>query len=219
LVKEIAMSNNLEMISESVKKGDHEQAVKQVKEALVSGTRATDILEKGLVPGIQALGELFKNGQAFLPEILISVRAMNRGLEELKSHLIDAQAQKKGTVVLGTVKGDLHDIGKNLVRMMLEGNGYRVIDLGVDVQIEKFVEAVKANRPNILALSTLLTTTMPMMKSVIESLIEANIRNSLKVMIGGAPVNRAYADEIGAEGFAENCVTAVDETKRLMMLR
>ncbi len=213
------MSKNLEMISESVRKGDHEQAVKQVKEALVSGTRATDILEKGLVPGIQALGELFKNGQAFLPEILISVRAMNRGLEELKSHLIDAEAQKKGTVVLGTVKGDLHDIGKNLVRMMLEGNGYRVIDLGVDVQIEKFVETVKANRPNILALSTLLTTTMPMMKSVIESLIEANVRNSLKVMIGGAPVNRAYADEIGAEGFAENCVTAVDETKRLMMLR
>jgi 5-methyltetrahydrofolate--homocysteine methyltransferase len=213
------MSNNLEMISESVRKGDHEQAVKQVKEALARGTRATDILEKGLVPGIQALGELFKNGQAFLPEILISVRAMNRGLEELKSHLIDAEAQKKGTVVLGTVKGDLHDIGKNLVRMMLEGNGYSVIDLGVDVQIEKFVETVKANRPNILALSTLLTTTMPMMKSVIESLIEANVRNSLKVMIGGAPVNRAYADEIGAEGFAENCVTAVDETKRLMMLR
>ena len=213
------MSKTLEMISESVRKGDHEQAVKQVKEALVRGTRATDILEKGLVPGIQALGELFKNGQAFLPEILISVRAMNRALEELKSHLIDAEAQKKGTVVLGTVKGDLHDIGKNLVRMMLEGNGYHVIDLGVDVQIEKFVEAVKSNRPNILALSTLLTTTMPMMKSVIESLIEAEVRNSLKVMIGGAPVNRAYADEIGAEGFAENCVTAVDETKRLMMLK
>ena len=213
------MSKNLEMISESVRKGDHEQAVEQVKEALVRGTRPTDILEKGLVPGIQALGELFKNGQAFLPEILISVRAMNRALEELRSHLIDAEAQKKGTVVLGTVKGDLHDIGKNLVRMMLEGNGYHVIDLGVDVQIEKFVEAVKSNRPNILALSTLLTTTMPMMKLVIESLIEAEVRNSLKVMIGGAPVDRAYADEIGAEGFAENCVTAVDETKRLMMLK
>jgi 5-methyltetrahydrofolate--homocysteine methyltransferase len=213
------MSKNLEMISESVRKGDHEQAVKQVKEALVRGTRATDILEKGLVPGIQALGELFKNGQAFLPEILISVRAMNRALEELKSHLIDAEAQKKGTVVLGTVKGDLHDIGKNLVRMMLEGNGYHVIDLGVDVQIEKFVEAVKSNRPNILALSTLLTTTMPMMKLIIQSLIEAEVRDSLKVMIGGAPVDRAYADEIGAEGFAENCVTAVDETKRLMMLK
>jgi 5-methyltetrahydrofolate--homocysteine methyltransferase len=120
---------------------------------------------------------------------------------------------------LGTVKGDLHDIGKNLVRMMLEGNGYHVIDLGVDVQIEKFVEAVKSNRPNILALSTLLTTTMPMMKLIIQSLIEAEVRDSLKVMIGGAPVDRAYADEIGAEGFAENCVTAVDETKRLMMLK
>jgi 5-methyltetrahydrofolate--homocysteine methyltransferase len=213
------MSENLEMISESVRKGDHEQAVKRVKKALVRGTRATDILEKGLVPGIQALGELFKNGQAFLPEILISVRAMKRALEELKSHLIDGEAQKKGTVVLGTVKGDLHDIGKNLVKMMLEGNGYQVIDLGVDVQIEKFVEAVKSNRPNILALSTLLTTTMPMMKLVIESLIEAEVRNSLKVMIGGAPVNRAFADEIGAEGFAENCVTAVDETKRLMILK
>ena len=213
------MSKDLEMISESVRKGDHEQAVKQVKEALVRGTCATDILEKGLVPGIQALGELFKNGQAFLPEILISVRAMNRALDELKSHLIDAEPQKKGTVVLGTVKGDLHDIGKNLVRMMLEGNGYHVIDLGVDVQMENFVEAVKLHRPNILALSTLLTTTMPMMKLVIESLIEAEVRNSLKVMIGGAPMNRAYADEIGAEGFAENCVTAVDETKRLMLLK
>jgi 5-methyltetrahydrofolate--homocysteine methyltransferase len=213
------MANNLEMISQLVAQGDHEQTVKQVKEALSRGTRAEDILERGLVPGIQALGELFKDGQAFLPEILISVRAMNRGLEELKSHLIDAEAPKKGTVVLGTVEGDLHDIGKNLVRMMLEGNGYHVIDLGVDVQTEKFVEAVKSNRANILALSTLLTTTMPMMKLIIESLIEAGVRTGLKVMIGGAPVNRAYADEIGAEGFADDCVTAVDEAKRLMTLK
>jgi len=213
------MTNNLEMISRLVTKGDHEQTVKRVKEALISGTRAVDILEKGLVPGIQALGELFKDGQVFLPEILISVRAMNRGLEELKSQLIDAEVPKKGTVVLGTVEGDLHDIGKNLVRMLLEGNGYHVIDLGVDVQTEEFVEAVKSNRPNILALSSLLTTTVPMMKLVIESLIKAGVRSGLKVMIGGAPVTREYADEIGAEGFAEDCVTAVDEAKRLMTLK
>jgi 5-methyltetrahydrofolate--homocysteine methyltransferase len=213
------MANNLEMISQCVAKGDHEQTVKQVKEALSRGARAEDILERGLVRGIQALGDLFKDGQAFLPEILISVRAMNQGLEELRSHLIDAAAPKKGTIVLGTVEGDLHDIGKNLVRMMLEGNGYHVIDLGVDVQTEKFVEAVKLNRANILALSTLLTTTMPMMKLIIESLIEAGVRSGLKVMIGGAPVNRAYADEIGAEGFADDCVTAIDEAKRLMTLK
>jgi len=212
------MEKILDMISLVVRKGDHEQAVRLVKEALNSGTRPADVLEKGLVQGIQALGELFKDGQVFLPEILISVRAMNRGLEALKPHLLDADVPKKGTIVLGTVEGDLHDIGKNLVRMMLEGNGYQVVDLGVDVKIGSFVDAARKHKADILAMSSLLTTTIPGFKKVIEAVNHAGLKNSLKVLVGGAPVTRSYADEIGAEGFAEDCVTAVDEANRLITL-
>lgn len=213
------MKNNFTTISESVKKGDHEQTINQVSEALIRGTPALDILQKGLVPGIQALGELFKGGQAFLPEILISVRAMNRGLEVLKPHLADVDIPRKGVVVLGTVEGDLHDIGKNLVRMMLEGNGYDVVDLGVDVKPNAFFSAAREHKADIVAMSTLLTTTMPGFKKVMVALEEGGIKGSLKVMVGGAPVSRAFADEIGAEGFAEDCVTAVEEANRLMTVR
>jgi len=201
-----------------VKEGNHKDTVKLVQEALAEGIPAVDILEKGLVPGVQALGELFKDGQAFLPEILISTRAMNRGLEELKPFLAEADVSKKGTVVLGTVQGDIHDIGKNLVGMMLQGNGYNVIDVGVDANADAFTGAAKEHNADIVAMSGLLTTTIPYFRTVIEALADSGLRDRVKVMIGGALVSRSYADEIGAQGFAEDCVRAIDEANRLMTL-
>jgi 5-methyltetrahydrofolate--homocysteine methyltransferase len=201
-----------------VEEGNHEDTVKLVREALAEGMPAVDILEKGLVPGVQALGELFKDGQAFLPEVLISTRAMNHGLEEIKPLLAEADVPKKGTVVLGTVEGDIHDIGKNLVGMMLGGNGYNVIDVGVDATADAFTDAVKEHKADIVAMSGLLTTTIPYFKTVIDALAATDLKDRIKVMIGGAIVSRSYADEIGAQGFAEDCVRAIDEANRLMNL-
>jgi len=209
---------NLDTISQAVQEGDDKKAVEFVKAALAGGTPAMDILEKGLVPGVQALGRLFKEGQVYLPEILISTRAMNRGVEQLKPHLAGVDIHTKGTVVLGTVEGDLHDIGKNLVRMMLDSNGYNVVDLGVDVSPDAFVSAARENSADIVAMSALLTTTMTCFPLAVEALQKAGLKSKVKVLIGGAPVSRAYADEIGAEGFAEDCTSAVDEAARLMAL-
>jgi len=207
------------VISQAVQDGDDKKVVQLVKEALAEHLPAMDILEKGLVPGVRALGQLFKDGQVYLPEILISTRAMNRGLEVLKPHLADADIHQKGTVVLGTVEGDLHDIGKNLVRMMLDSNGFNVVDAGVDVSADSFVNAAKENKAAVIAMSGLLTTTITYFPVVIKALEKAGLKSKVKVMIGGAPVTRAYADEIGAEGFAEDCASAVDETARLMTLK
>ena len=212
------MSDFLIVLSEAVQGGDDKKVVQLVKEALAEGLPAMDILEKGLIPGVQALGQLFKDGQAFLPEILISTRAMNKGLEELKPYLAGADIHKKGTVILGTVEGDLHDIGKTLVGMMLGSNGFNVVDVGVDVSADSFVSAAKESNADIVAMSGLLTITIIYFPTVIEALEKAGLKNKVKVMIGGAPVSRAYADEIGAEGFAEDCASAVDEAARLMAL-
>jgi 5-methyltetrahydrofolate--homocysteine methyltransferase len=216
--EEAVSVNELKAISQAVESGDDKQVVRIAKDALKKGISAVDILEKGLVPGIQELGKLFKDGQVYLPEILISTRAMNRGVEELKPYLAGADIHKKGTVVIGTVEGDLHDIGKNLVKLMLESNGFNVVDLGVDVPVNAFVDAVRKYNPHILAMSSLLTMTMTHMPNVIVALREARLKSELKVMIGGAPINREFANAIGAEGFAEDCVTAVDEAMRLIKL-
>jgi corrinoid protein of di/trimethylamine methyltransferase len=213
------MDSETSALSEAVKVGDHPQAVRLVKEALSRGVPAGEILEQGLVAGVRALGDLFREGQVFLPEVLISTRAMNLGLAELKPYLRDADVSHKGTVVLGTVEGDLHDIGKNLVKMMLEGNGYHVVDLGVDVGTQAFLQAAKNHAAEIVAMSGLLTTTMPYFSTVAETLREAGLRDKVKIMVGGAPITRAFADEIDAEGFAPDCVTAVDEADRLMTSR
>ena len=205
-------------LSLAVQEGDDKKVVQLVKEALAEGLPAMDILEKGLVPGVQALGQLFKDGQVYLPEILISTRAMHKGLEELQPHLAGADIHKKGTVVLGTVEGDLHDIGKNLVGMMLGSNGFNVVDVGVDVSADSFVSAAKESSADIVAMSGLLTTTITYFPTVIEALEKAKLKNKIKVMIGGAPVTREFADSIGAEGFAEDCASAVDEAARLMAL-
>jgi 5-methyltetrahydrofolate--homocysteine methyltransferase len=210
------MEDLLEPISRGVQGGEDKKVLKLVREALQSGISAQDILERGLVPGIQALGKLFKDGRAYLPEILISCRAMNRGLEILKPSLSSTDISGKGTVVLGTVEGDMHDIGKNLVKLMLESNGFQVQDLGTDVAPDAFVRAVQgAGKVDIVAMSALLTMTMTSMPHVIEALKRAGLRDKVRIMIGGAPVTREFADEIGAEGYAEDCASAVDEAVRL----
>ena len=203
-------------LSRAVQDGDGKRVVQLVQESLMEDWSALDILEKGLIPGIQALGQLFKDGQVFLPEILISIRAMNMGLGELSPHFAGVDIHKKGMVVLGTVEGDLHDIGKDLVGMMLRSNGFNVVDLGVNVSADSFASTAKENNADILAMSSLLTTTVTYFSTVIRALEKTGIRDKVKVMIGGAPVSRTYADEIGAEGFAEDCASAVDEATRLM---
>lgn len=204
-----------ETLANSVQDGDDQQTVALVKQALEEGVPAMSILDEALVPGIQHLGDLFKDGEVFLPEVLIACRAMDRGVEELKPHLAAGDTHRKGKIVLGTVEGDLHDIGKNIVRIMLECGGFEVIDLGVDVPAPAFVDAVRQHSPDILGMSALLTISMTNMPEVIEALDKAGLRDTVRVMIGGAPITREYADQIGAEGFAEDCASAVQEAERL----
>jgi 5-methyltetrahydrofolate--homocysteine methyltransferase len=210
------LKDYLNIISQAVECGDDTQVVACTREALEQGVPAVDLLEKGLVPGIQALGKLFKEGQVYLPEILISTRAMNRGVEELKPALTGDEIHKKGTIVIGSVEGDLHDIGKNLVKLMLESNGFNVIDLGVDIASDIFIKAVREHNPDILAMSALLTMTMTYMPKVVDALKEAGLKSRVKVIIGGAPITREFANSIGVEGYAEDCASAVDEAFRLM---
>ena len=212
------MPDYLATIAEGVQNGNQELVTQTVDEALGAGIAPGEILSKGLVLGIQALGQLFKDGHAYLPEILISARAMRSGTEKLKPHLATKDIQKKGTVVIGTVEGDMHDIGKNLVKMMLESNGYEVCDLGVDVTPDSFARATRDVNANIVATSALLTTTMIIIPDIAKALEEAGLRNKVKIMIGGAPITRQFADEIGVEGYADDCASAVDEADRLMKL-
>ena len=210
------MAEHLKTIAEAVKNGDEKQTVDSVDAALSAGIAAGDILSQGLVPGIQALGQLFKDGQAYLPEILISARAMRSGTEKLKPLLAGEDVQKKGTVVVGTVEGDMHDIGKNLVKMMLESNGYDVHDLGVDVSADAFAAEAKSTGADIVATSALLTTTMTIIPDISKALETAGVRSKVKMLIGGAPITRQFADEVGVEGYADDCASAVDEADRLM---
>jgi len=208
------MADILKSIAENVQSGDDKQVVELVNKALKAKMPALDILEKGLVPGIQALGKCFKEGTAYLPEVLIATRAMNRGVETLKPQLANVKIASKGNVLIGTVEGDMHDIGKNLVKLMLESNGFTVEDLGADVTADAFVAAARASKPDVVAMSALLTMTMTAMPKVIDGLKKSGLK--VKVMIGGAPITREFATQIGAEGFAEDCVTAVDEAMRLV---
>ena len=212
------MPDHLKTMAEAVKNGDEKLTVQTVDEALSAGVAPEEILGSGLVPGIRALGQLFKDGQAYLPEILIAARAMRSGTEKLRPHLADASIQKKGTVVVGTVEGDMHDIGKNLVKMMLESNGYDVHDLGVDVSADTFAAEAKSANADIVATSALLTTTMTIIPAISKALETAGVRSKVKMMIGGAPITRQFADEIGVEGYADDCASAVDEADRLMKL-
>jgi len=207
---------DLQGIAEAVIRGDRETVSQLVKAALEEGTSPESIINEGLIAGMSVVGDKFKKNEFYVPEVLIAARAMHAGMDLLKPLLATSNVQPRGIVAIGTVKGDLHDIGKNLVAMMLEGGGYEVIDLGVDVAPEKFVETVKERGAQIVALSALLTTTMPSMKDTIEALQEAGIRDQVKVMIGGAPVTQNYADEIGADGYAPDAASAVDKANELL---
>ena len=213
------MQDRLRTIAQAVAEGDDTAVTALVFEALRERTPASVILNDGLVPGLQALGQRFRDGTVFLPEVLIACRAMNAGVDVLKPHFSLGDRQSRGTVVLGTVEGDMHDIGKNLVKLMLESSGFEVEDLGTDVPSEDFVAAARDMQADVLAMSALLTITMPSMSETVRSLEQAGLRDRVKVLIGGAPVTREFADEIGADGFAEDCVSAVDEAARLMHSR
>ncbi len=181
-----------------------------IRQALEEGVSAKDILQQGMLPAMSEVGLKFKNNEVFVPEVLVSARAMNMGLECLKPYMSDMGLEPAGTVVIGTVKGDMHDIGKNLVRMMLEGKGLRVIDLGVDVPAERFFEAAEENGADIICCSALLTTTMGEIKNVIAYLEEKGVRGKYRVMIGGAPVSQAYCDTIGADCYTPDAASAAE---------
>jgi len=202
-------------ISELLQKGRAPLVKEAVQKAIDAGISAKDILEEGLLSGMSIIGEKFKNNEVYVPEVLIAARAMNAGITILNPLLMESGVEKKGKVVIGTVKGDLHDIGKNLVKMMMEGKGLEVIDLGVDVTPEKFVESAKETSADVIACSALLTTTMGEMKSVIEALDAAGLRDSVKVMVGGAPVTQSFCESIGADSYTSDAASAADEALAL----
>jgi 5-methyltetrahydrofolate--homocysteine methyltransferase len=203
----------MQKISEALQKGLAKEVEKLVLEAIESGVTAQEILDDGLLKGMGELGVRFKNGEAYVPEVLVAARALNKGTEILKAKLLEEGVKPLGLVVIATVKGDLHDIGKNLVKMMLEGAGFKVIDLGVDITEDKIVDAVKEHEPLILCLSSLLTTTQKEQKTVIDALAAAGVRDKVKVMIGGAPITQSFCDQIGADAYAPDAATAADVAK------
>jgi len=205
---------DLQAMAEALIRGDRNKVVELTKAALAENTPARQVLEQGLIAGMNVVGKRFKANEIYVPEVLIAARAMKGGMEILAPALAKAGVQPVGTVVLGTVKGDLHDIGKNLVGMMLTGGGFKVVDVGIDVPAEKFVEACKTSGAQLCALSALLTTTMPQMATIIKALKDAGVK--VKTMIGGAPVTTAYAKEIGADGYAPDAASAVDLAKSLL---
>lgn len=207
---------DLSALAEAIINGKQPVAKELAEQALAEGTPASEVLNKGLMAGMSVVGERFKNNEFYVPEVLIAARAMKGAMEVLRPSLADTGVEPTGRVAIGTVKGDLHDIGKNLVAMMLEGAGFEIIDLGVDVKPEQFVEAVNTRRADVVALSALLTTTMPAMKETIAALSSAGVRDKVVVLIGGAPVTQNYAEEIGADGYAPDAASAVDQAKVLL---
>lgn len=201
------------VISEMLQKGKAQDVKDLCQAAVDEGVAAKEVLDKGLLAAMDIVGEKFKNNQVFVPEVLIAARAMNAGLEILKPLLVSEDTEGAGTVVIGTVKGDLHDIGKNLVKIMMEGKGLKVVDLGADVSPEKYVEAAKENNADIIACSALLTTTMSQMEKVVQALEEAGMRDKVTVMIGGAPVTQNFCDSIGADVYTADAASAADAAK------
>ena len=201
---------NFEKLSESVIKGEEEKVKELVQEAVDEGLEPSEIINQGLISGMNVVGKRFKEGDMFVPEVLLSARSMKGGMELVKPLLVEGDMEEAGVVLLGTVEGDLHDIGKNLVGMMMESGGLEVINLGTDVTAEEFVAAVREHKPGVLGMSALLTTTMLEMKNTIEVLIEEGLRDSVKIIVGGAPVTKEFADEIGADGWAPDAASAKD---------
>ena len=205
---------DLQELANLVITGKAQETKDAVQAALDGGAAVADVLNEGLIAGMNVVGQKFKANEFYVPEVLIAARAMKWGMEILEPKLADAGVVPLANIALGTVKGDLHDIGKNLVGMMLQGAGFNVVDLGIDVSPEKFIAACKEQGCSVVALSALLTTTMPQMKTVIDAINEAGVE--AKVMIGGAPVTQNYADEIGAAGYAPDAASAVDTAKELL---
>lgn len=208
--------SHFEELAKAVINGQEAKVKELTQAAINEGVAPLSIINDGLIAGMNVVGQRFKVGDMFVPEVLMSARAMSAGVELVKPLLLDGEMTNKGTVVIGTVKGDLHDIGKNLVGMMLESSGYKVIDMGVDTSPEEFVAAIKENNAQVLGLSALLTTTMLSMKETIEVLKEEGIRDNVRVLIGGAPITQSFADEIGADGFAPDAASATELVGKLL---
>lgn len=206
---------DLNALAEALINGDRDTTAELAQAAVDEGVTPKQILDEGLIAGMNVVGEKFKNNEFYVPEVLIAARAMHAAMDILKPLLAESDVQPAGIVAIGTVKGDLHDIGKNLVAMMLEGAGFEVRDLGVDVPPEKFIEEIQGGA-QVIAMSALLTTTMPSMADTINAAKEAGVRDGAKVMIGGAPVTQNYADEIGADGYAPDAASAVDTARELV---
>ena len=209
--------NQLDDLFEGILDGDMGATPANVQTALDAGIAPDVILNEGMISAMSEVGQLFEEGEYFVPEMLISARAMQAGLAVLKPHLVASGVDPLGTVIVGTVQGDMHDIGKNLVTMMLEGAGFEVIDLGVDVKPERFIVAIQENKPQIVAMSALLTTTMPKMQVTIDAMREAGVLDNVKVMVGGAPVTAEFAERIGAHGFANDASQAATLAKSFLV--
>jgi 5-methyltetrahydrofolate--homocysteine methyltransferase len=209
------MADVLQKIATNLYDGENEVVAELVQEALDQGMDPEEILAGGLIAGMDEVGRDFKAGDLFVPEVLIAARAMHAGMNVLRPLLAESDVPSVGKYVIGTAQGDLHDIGKNLVKMMLEGAGFQTIDLGTDVKPDDFVAAVREHQPQLLGMSALLTTTMPGMKATIEALEEAGLRDAVKVMVGGAPVTAAFAEQIGADAYAPDAASAVDVARSL----
>jgi 5-methyltetrahydrofolate--homocysteine methyltransferase len=209
---------DLKELASALERGDAPTVEKMTQEAVDAGIAPKEILDGALIAGMQVVGERFKNNEIYVPEVLIAARAMTTGMKVLEPLLVKAGIKPVGTIAMGTVRGDLHDIGKNLVAMMMRGNGFKVVDLGIDVTPEQFIEAAKDEDVTLIGMSALLTTTMPSMKATVDGLQKEGLIGKVKVMIGGAPVTQRYADEIGADGYAPDAGSAVDKAKALLGL-
>ncbi|MDW7673251.1 MAG: corrinoid protein [Bacillota bacterium] len=207
---------SFEVLSNGVISGDMAQVTADTKAAVDAGLDPLEIINKGLIAGMNVVGQRFKVGDMYVPEVLMAAKAMAAGVEIVKPLLADGDVPSQGTIVIGTVKGDLHDIGKNLVAMMSESSGYKVVNLGVDISPESFADAVRQHKPQVVGMSALLTTTMLAMRDTIEVLKEEGLRDQVKVIIGGAPVTQDFADEIGADGFAPDAASATELIERLI---
>jgi 5-methyltetrahydrofolate--homocysteine methyltransferase len=205
----------LQQISDSLQRGEHTVVAELTDQAVASGLSAAQILDGGLLAGMDVVGRRFGAHEIFLPEVLLAARAMKAGVDRLRPLLVADKVPSRGTVVLGTVKGDMHDIGKNLVAIMLQGAGFEVVDLGTDVAPERFVEAVETAEAHVVGMSALLTTTMTGMRDVVEKVREAGLAGRVKVVVGGAPVTQQFADEIGADAYGYDAANAVEVVKRL----
>jgi len=218
-IKEISTDELLELMKEDLYDGYAEEIEEEVHEALSRGMTPYDVLTQGLVAGMDIVGVDFRDGILFVPEVLMAAKAMKAGMAILRPLLAETGAPKVGTLVIGTVKGDIHDIGKNLVGMMMEGAGFEVINLGINNSVENFMAAIDEHHPDILGMSALLTTTMPYMRVVIDALKERGIRKDIVVLVGGAPLNDAFAEDIEADAYCRDAAVAVDTAKKFMEIR